>query len=208
MKRVIAVVAAGAGIVALIAVWQGGAGSRSSREATDAAAVSEEARAGRLGVQGADVDSARRVASGDPSQRKGFPGQGRGGREPRTEGIEPEPWSLPRVSPPILPNSADVVESEAVLAARPAVQEAVDDALERARAQVRRDCWTGDMPESASFPVEVTYSAEGTMVGLSVGDVVAAPGVSACVVGQAGLVPATIEAPGVGVTVKVSLDLP
>lgn len=210
MRGILVVAAAGAVVVALAVLWSQADGTRRSAAGpgADGDEVTEEARQRRLGVQGADVDSARRVADDDPTRRAGFTDQRREARERGHEAELSAAWVVPRVSPPILPSEAAIAETREALAASPAVQAEVDAAVEGRRAQVRRNCWSGDALEPASFPIEATYSAEGTMLTLSVGEDARAPGVGACVSGQSGLVPATVEAPGVSVTVRTTLRLP
>lgn len=199
MRGLLAMVGAGAGVVALMFVLKGPSGSRAAR--TDAS--SKQSSQAQLGVRPDSVDSARRAAE-EPSA-PALPGvrlaagpEGAGARSG-----EPPPPSTPV---PLSPSAA--AEAEEILAAQPRVLAAVEEALESQRQRVRRSCWNGDVPASASFPVEASYSAEGTMLALSVTDDRGAPAVGACLRGQAALVPPTIEAPGVGVTVRTALTLP
>jgi hypothetical protein len=110
--------------------------------------------------------------------------------------------------PPIVPSAAAIAESEEIQAASPPVLAALEQSLASKRAAVRAACWTGDVPASARFPVEASYSAEGTVLAVSVGDDPAAPGVGACVREQPALAPPSIEPPGVAVTVTAALALP
>ena len=205
-RGLIGMVTAGAGIVALVAVLV-----RSGGEATGPrgrAGASGSAAAGGFGVQGDDVDSARRVLPEGPPGRaetmqhrvKQFAESGLVVEAPRVPSEPP--------APPVPPSAEAIAEAEVILAATPAVREAVEQGVERRRGALRRSCWTGEVPDSASFPIEVSYSAEGTMVALSVGDDGGAPGIGDCVRSQSGVVPATIEAPGVPVTVRTALRLP
>lgn len=204
-RRLIGMVMAGAGIVALVAVLL-----RSGGEATGPGgrAGPGSAAARGLGVRGDDVDSARRT----------FAEEGPPGRAGRTnyrvkqraeDQAERVVEAAPLASEPAVPPSAEAIaEAEVILAATPAVRAAVEEEVERRRGALRRSCWTGEVPDSASLPIEVSYSAEGTMLALSVGDDGGAPGIGDCVRNQSGVVPATIEAPGVPVTVRTALRLP
>lgn len=206
-RGLIGMVTAGAGIVVLVAVLV-----RSGGEATGprgrAGAGSGSVAAGGFGVHGDDVDSARRVLSeGPPGRAERM--QQRVKQFAEAERVVEAPLvSSEPPAPPVPPSAEAIAEAEVILAATPAVREAVEQGVERRRGALRRSCWTGEVPDSASLPIEVSYSAEGTMLALSVGDDVGAPGIGNCVRDQSGVVPATIEAPGVPVTVRTALRLP
>ena len=201
MRGLVAMVGAGVAIVAAVAVMV------LPGERAPAPSAAESTRsAQQLGVRGDAVDSAvvRREADEEEARAITLPGS-----RPAAQGEPPgrgEPPPPP--APPIPPGAAALAESEAILAVQPKVLAAVEEALEDQRLAIRRRCWTGDVPASASFPVEASYSADGTMLALSVGDSRDAPSIGGCVREQSGLVPPKIDAPGVGVTVKSSLTLP
>ncbi len=215
-RRLKVIVGVGVGIVALVAVLVVPGGDRAARPgeggraalAADASASDVAAR-GQLGVRGDDVDSARQRREG-PRPAKLLTRNGEEVPSADRERTPPPPSAEPPTppAPSVPPSAAAVAESEEILAVRPEVQAAVDAALAGLRADLRKDCWNGDVPASASFPIEVTYGAEGEMLALSVHDSPNAPGVGACLRGQAKLVPASVAAPGIGVTVQASLTLP
>ncbi|HEY0138396.1 MAG TPA: hypothetical protein VGB85_30130, partial [Nannocystis sp.] len=122
---------------------------------------------------------------------------------PARQGVETPP--LPP-QPPLMPSAAAVAESEAFAAAMPAVRQQVQAAIARQKPAIRKACWTGEVPESASFPVEAGFDAEGNLLTLSIGDDRAAPGISPCVREQT--LQLDIDAPGVPITVQATLDLP
>lgn len=201
--------AASVGVVALVAVlvWPDHrGGERAAQSGTAASSGSPGSGPMRgLGVRGAEVDSARRSSGAIAARSQQF----LVGAEAvvADEAKRRAPAESPEASQPVAPSAAAVAESDAVVAARPQVLAAVEGALAARHTAIRDRCWEGEVPSSASFPLEVTYSAEGTQLGLSVGDDRGAPGIGACVRGQM-LVPKTIEAPGVTVTVTTALTLP
>lgn len=213
-RRSVVVLGASVGVAALgVVMFAGKDRAVDSSWAGSGSAVAEANAKDRglRGIRRADVDSARRSGEVVPPQvgedgapRRFFPVA----RERPTRDEEPVEVREVPVVPPEPPSAEAIAESEAILAAQPAVQEAVDGAWKDRREGVRRSCWSGTTPASASFPVEVTYSAEGQMLALSISDDAAAPGIGDCVRGQSGLVPPTIEAPGVSVTVRTSFGLP
>lgn len=201
-RGLLAMMGGGVGVVALMAVFMGPGGEQAARRGAAATTGSSQAA---LGVRAGDVDSARRSSGSAEAPAFVMPEPRPEGEAPTGErrGGEPVPESVP-----VPLGAGAVAEAEAVLAVQPKVLAAVEEALATRRSQLRRSCWNGDVPASASFPVEASYGADGTMLSLSVSDDRGAPNVGACVRGQGALVPPTIEAPGVGVTVRTALTLP
>lgn len=202
-----AVAGAGAVVAAAVAVWawSGGPSGTTGPLAGGATPLAGPVLRPELGVRGGAVDPASRART------RSAPGSlGRASTAPeRVNPREARPEEAPAPTPePVPVDPRALAESEARAQAGPDAQAAVDAGLAARREAVRRECWTGDVPASASFAVEATYGAEGELLALSVGDSAEAPAVGACVREQKGLVPATIEAPGVGVTVQSTLSLP
>lgn len=199
-RGVVAMMGAGVAIVAVVAVMV--------RPGERAAAPSEaEPRsAQQLGVRADGVDPAvvRGEADEEEAREVALPGSRPAAQDEEARRGEPPPPP----APPVPPSAGALAESEAILAVQPKVLAAVEEALEDQRVAVRRRCWTGKVPASASFPVEASYGADGAMLAFSVGDSRDAPAVGGCVRDQPGLVPPMVDAPGVGVTVKSSLTLP
>lgn len=202
MRRLIGLIAASVGIVALVAVLLHG-GQQAGPVPTSSSAMSQQ-----LGVRGDGVDAARRPVTDDAGQpvlslaRIEEVSAGESTGDAGRAAPEPPPVA------PVPPSAADIAHSEAVLAARPQVRAAVDAALEDGRVAIRRRCWTGDVPDSASFPLEATYSAGGQLLAFSMHDDPAAPGVGECVRNEPIPVPGTIEPPGVSVNVQTAFTLP
>ena len=200
-------VAASVGVVALVVVmaWPDrGAGEGAAERGRAMAA--EPGAMGGVGVRGEDVDSARRDgsrASARRSQQFLVGAEAVGADDLKRRALAGESV----VAPPVTPSAAAVAESDAVVAARPQVLAAVEGALAAGHSALRERCWAGEVASAASFAVEVTYDAEGTLLGLSVGDDREAPGVGGCVREEL-RAPPTIEAPGVTVTVTTTLTLP
>lgn len=201
-RGLLVIVGAGVGIVAVVAVFAWPAGEPTARrERAEAAGSARE-----LGVRAEAVDTARRTAAADEAAAPVVLPEVRpelGVDEDPRRGEPPAP-----PEPPVPPSAAAMAESAASLAAQPKVLEAVEGALEDRRVAIRRSCWGGNVPAAASFPVEASYSAEGAMLSLSVGDSREAPGVGTCIRSQGLIIPQTIDAPGVGVTVRSALTLP
>lgn len=199
-RGLVAMVGAGAAIVAAVVVMV----RSPEREVVQTGGGAKES-AQQLGVRGEAVDSAAVRGGADGP---GAPAIALAGTRPATrEAVQERGEALPP-APPTPPSADAVAQSEAILAVQPRVLAAVDAALEEQRVAIRRRCWKGEVPASASFPVEASYGADGTMLAHSVGDSRGAPGVGGCVREQANLVPPTIDAPGVSVTVKSALTLP
>lgn len=110
------------------------------------------------------------------------------------------------VSQPIVPSAETLAQDEAIAAVMPAVQKAVEARIEAQRRAIRNACWKRGNGESASLPIEASFAADGGLLALSISDDRAAPEVGTCVRAQP--LPLAIEAPGVGVTVRVALTLP
>lgn len=199
-RGVVAMMGAGVAIVTVVAVMV----RPGERAAAPIAAESRSAQ--QLGVRADGVDPAvvRREADDEEAREIALPGTRLAAEgEPPGRGEPPPP-----PAPPIPPSAGAMAESEAILAVQPKVLAAVEEALADQRLAIRRRCWNGNVPASASFPVEASYGADGTMLALNIGDSRDAPTIGGCVREQPGLVPPKIDAPGVGVTVKSSLTLP
>jgi hypothetical protein len=195
-------VAAGAAIVivAALVLWPGA--EQATREPTVGAAEQQQ----RLGVRGERVDTARREVA--EVAEAAAPAIVLPGVRPEVTAVDERRRVEPQPPATVIPLSgAEVARNDVVQAARPKVQAAVDGALADRHDALKRACWTGGAA-AASVPIEASYGADGKMVALSVSDDRAAPGLGSCVRAQAALVPAEIEAPGVGVTVQASLHMP
>lgn len=173
-------------------------------------AAARVARPESVGIRGERIDSARRDASEEEAAPIAQPAAQPEAQPPRVDdrsrAVAPPP-SGPS-GPSIVPSAQNEAESVAVLAAQPRVLASVEKGLSDKRSAVRQSCWKGNLPASASFPVEASYSPEGAMTALSVSDTRDAPNVGACVRSFPSLVPPRIDAPGVAVTVRSSLTLP
>lgn len=184
---------------------------------------------GSLGIRVAAVDSAVRAGGAAASVEPDQPvvvGAGARTDESRSdktdaEGeravadgmrvVSSESSPPPRVvqAPTVVPSAAAIAESNEVQAAQPGAKAAVDAWLASRRVKIRASCWDGDeLPESVSFFAEVTYGAEGSLLALSLSDSGAPSAVRGCVSAVRDLVPPTIEAPGIPVTVRGTLTLP
>ncbi|HEY0132696.1 MAG TPA: hypothetical protein VGB85_01415, partial [Nannocystis sp.] len=177
MRSLIMLVAGSVAIVTVVAVLlRSDAGQTASSDASASQRGSQQP----LGLRGANIDSARRGATDEDSPSSMVsPGAGLAEEAAvagKRERPEPEP-----PAPPIPPSATAVAEGEASLAAQPQVLAAVEQALSDQRSAIRRDCWNGTLPSSASFPVTASYGADGTMLALSVGDDRGAPSVGSCV---------------------------
>lgn len=208
------IVAAGVGILALGGSWvlTGDRGKSQGTEQAAAEGIPSGRGDGVFGVRGASVDSARQIGR-RPAQALTEAG-GRQGPGDAAQNIFPSDEPGGPVAPPPPPEapaplSADVLaESDEIQAAQPGVKAALEAGLASRRAALRTQCWKGeDLPDSARFMYEVTYSAEGSMLSMSQGDE-GAPGAVAECVRNANPVPPTVEAPGIPVTVQAALTLP
>lgn len=160
-----------------------------------------------VGIRGARIDSARREASEEEPAPIAQPAAQPEAQPPRVDDRS-RAVAPPPSGPSIVPSAQDEAESTAVLAAKSRVLASVEKGLSDKRSAVRQSCWNGNVPASASFPVEASYSPEGALTALSVSDTRDAASVGACVRSFPSLVPPTIDAPGVAVTVRSSLTLP
>jgi hypothetical protein len=218
-RRIGVMIGAGAALVGIVAVilWPGGGG-----DAPGPAEVSEQVAAASgavRGAGGADGSFGIRAAVVDSAVRTGGPVPGRSalageGERAVADGLvvaAPDGLPPPRVieAPTVVPSVDAIAESEEIQAAQPGAQAIVDAWLASRRAKIQASCWDGDdLPESASFFAEVTYSAEGSLLALSVSDSGAPAAVRGCVSAVRDLVPSQIEAPGIPVTVRGTLTLP
>lgn len=111
--------------------------------------------------------------------------------------------------PTIVPSAEALAESDEIQAAQPEAKAEVDAWLASRRAKIGASCWEGEeLPDRASFTAEVTYSAEGQLLALSMSDSGVPTGVRGCVSAVPDLVPLQITAPGIPVTVRGALTLP
>lgn len=96
--------------------------------------------------------------------------------------------------------------SEASAAVQPRVLAAVHADLERRRDDLRERCWPPGSDAAATFAVQASYAADGTLLALGVPDVFGLPGVGSCLMEQIGQTPPALpEPPGVAVDVAVPL---
>jgi hypothetical protein len=201
VRTLIVLLGASAGIVGLAVFFMVRGGERVR------AAAPESVAQGSFGVAGAASDSARRrdgeVAGPQPvaPELPAVLPEAVAPASPR-----PDRPTEPQVSPAIVPSAADLARSEAIAAVMPAVKKEVAAGVDAQRTAIRNACWKGGNAASASFPIEASFAADGSLLALSIFDDRAAPEVGACVRAQP--LPLAIEPPGVDVTVQVALTLP
>lgn len=183
--------------------------ARSSAAVGGAGGSSQSGDDRALGVRGADVDSARTAGTvevvSDPS---------RPGRELALTNAAPPQVTVAERSAGNAPPAAPIAggpglaaEAEASAAAAPKVTAAVRADLERRRADLRAACWPPGSELGATFKVEATYGADGSLLALGVPEVPGLPGVGVCLMGQIGTrPPALAEPPGVGVSIVVPVE--
>lgn len=216
MRQIGVMMGAGAVLVMIVAVvlWPGGADDpvKPAEVGVQSVAAAGAVRGvgaadGSLGIRAATVDSAVRTG-GSLSPRSAAEGERAVADGLTIAPLGPPP---PRVveAPTVVPSADAIAESEETQAAQPGAKAALDAWLANRRAKIQASCWDGDdLPESASFFAEVTYSAEGSMLALSLSDSGAPPQVRGCVSAVRDLVPLQIDAPGIPVTVRGTLTLP
>lgn len=165
-----------------------------------------------LGVAAADYDPASRdSASHDPALAvsRDAPSPLVAART-RAPAVLPAPPRTAPVEDPPGPPLAGTPEmnalSEASAAVQPRVLAAVRADLERRRDDLRERCWPPGSKVAATFAVQATYAADGTLLALAVPDVFGLPGVGTCLMEQIGQTPPALpEPPGVDVAVTVPL---
>lgn len=164
-----------------------------SRGPTDASEPAAKAMLSRLGVQGAETQSARRVEAAPAAAAPiGLP-------EARPEAVVARPE-------PVAP-AAVVVADPAALAVRSQVVVELDAALAASRQALRNACWkAGGDAAAANFPIEATFGPDGGLLAFSIADDLSAPGVGACLRSQP--LALKVAAPGVHATVATRLTLP
>ncbi len=204
-RGILVMMAASVGVVLVgMMVWSGGRPAPRD-QARGASAVSASANAPALGIHGSAVDSARRDKSELAASTQITPLEN--AQVTPSDAIKRRGDAI-AAAPPIAVSAVAVAESAEILAARPQVLAAVEGALAARRREISGACWAGEVPASASFPVEASYGADGLLLALSISDDRRAPGIGACIRTQATLIPPSIAAPGVPVTVQTSLMLP
>lgn len=198
-RGLIILLAASVGIVALAYLMFG----RGDQQPV-VAASEDVAGQQSLGVRAAEVDTARRLALDDVAAAE--PQLPAVAPIVEVEQAAPRPVVPTEPAEPIVPDAAALAAADAVMEVMPRVKAEVEVAIESRRQAMRNACWNGAKVATATFPTEVTFAADGTLLALSVADDRAAPEVGACVRAQP--LPLQITAPGVPITVKVGLTLP
>jgi hypothetical protein len=201
VRNLIVLLGASAGVVGLAGFLL--ARGRDSGPTTAPEAVVQ----GAFGVRGAASDSARRrdeQADVAPVVTPELPSV-------RPAVASPEPPREPRPVEPavasvIMPSPEAVARSEAIAAILPAVKQEVEAGVEAQRKAMRDACWKGGKAAPASFPIEASFAADGSLLALSIADDRDAPEVAACVRSQP--LPLMIKPPGVDLTVQTALTLP
>lgn len=168
-----------------------------SRGPTDAGEPAAKAMQQRLGVQGAETQSARRALAAPEEQAPiVLP-------EARPEAVVA---ARPELAAEPVP-AAVVVADPGALAVRSQVVVELDAALAANHRALRNACWKGGGNAApANFPVEATFGPDGGMLAFSIADDASAPGVGACLRSQP--LALKVAAPGVHATVATRLTLP
>ncbi|MCY1054706.1 hypothetical protein [Nannocystis sp. SCPEA4] len=196
-----------AGTATAIVLWSRLAPAPAAEPSPSVSSPSDSRDHGALGVRAADHDPAN-LPAGPPSERSrstrqiGNPFQ----LSQRVErSVRPDPPPGPP-SPPVAASPGLNAESEASVAAQPKVVAALRADLDGRRDALRKACWPQGSDAAATFDVEATYAADGTLVALGASDVLGMPGVGTCLTGQIAQKPPVLpEPPGVSVTVAVPI---
>ncbi|MBZ5709962.1 hypothetical protein [Nannocystis pusilla] len=196
-----------AGTATALVLWSRHAPAPSAEPSPSASGPSDSRDPGALGVRAADHDPANLPAD-PPSERSrdtrriGNPFQlSQRVERPARPDAPPGP-----PAPPVAASPGLNAESEASVAAQPKVVAALRADLDRRRDALRKSCWPQGSDAAATFTVEATYAADGTLVALGTSDVAGMPGVGTCLTGQIAQKPPTLpEPPGVPVTVAVPI---
>lgn len=163
-----------------------------SRGPTDAGEPAAKAMLSRLGVQGAETQSARRVEAAPEAAAPIVLPQAR----PEAVVARPEPVAPVAV---VVADPAALVRSQVVVE--------LDAALAASRQALRNACWkAGGDATAANFPIEATFGPDGGLLALGIADDPSAPGVGACLRSQP--LALKVAAPGVHATVATRLTLP
>lgn len=195
--------AGGAAILLWIGLRSGPAPGPSPAPAPEATRAS--------GVLAADHDPARRV---DPEFDALPPADAPTPAPPAAP--QPASPAQPDASAPSAPSEAPIATSPEQAAAaavsvaeRPKVAAALRADFDARRDALRRSCWPRGSDAGATFTVEASYAADGTMLSLGVSDVPGLAGVSTCLMEQIVKKPPPLrELPAVPVTVEVPIDFP
>jgi hypothetical protein len=155
--------------------------------------------AGTVGIGAQAIDPARRDKLANGGQFTDTPA-------PFDGSFRPHPPPAPTPPQAITPDAAAVAENEAILAVLPAATRQVEATITARRAAIRQACWTGDGPSSASFKLEASFAADGTLLSRSIADDRQAPGIGPCVRAQE--LPLAIDPPGQPLTVQATITLP
>ncbi|WAS96679.1 hypothetical protein [Nannocystis punicea] len=181
----------------------GGAPSPGPDASTAAAAAAAAADGRALGVAGADYDPARDPERGDSPRRASADLLAQEPPQVAERPARPPAAVLPP-EPPIVGSPGLNAASEASVAAQPKVLAALRADLDGRRDALRKACWPPGSDYGATFTVETTYAADGSLLTLGVSDVPGMPGVGTCLMGQIGQKPPVLaDAPGADVTVAV-----
>lgn len=203
-RSVVIVLAASVVLVGVCAALLWPSGDRADAAGREAKAPAMQQR---LGVQGAETQSARRVEAGpEEAAPMVLP-------EIRPEAVVESPRDergqvATPPAPPVPPSAAALAAEAAVLAVLPQVRAELDATLASSHQALRNACWKGGgNAAAANFPLEATFGADGGLLALSIADDRGAPaGVGACLRSQP--LPLKVGAPGVSVTVATRLTLP
>jgi hypothetical protein len=156
-----------------------------------------------LGVRGADYDPASVPVDNQPRSARTFSGNPFAMNTTTERPVRPAPPPGP-AAPPIAAGPGTNAASEASVAAQPAVVAALRADLDGRRDGLRKACWPQGSNAAATFKVDVSYAADGSLVTLGVSDVPGLPGVGTCLMGQIIQKPPVLpEPPGVPVAVAV-----